>query len=396
MSKQMISDFHRFVANTSETPTALEVTRAEGVYLYTPEGKKIIDFIAGICVNNVGHSAPEVVEAVQKQAALYMHTLVYGEGVISPQVQLAGRLVELLGGKFEKVYFSNSGANAIEGALKVAKKYTGRQRLLACHNSYHGSTHGAISITGNARMKQGYGPFLPEVDFIHFNDFDDLSKIDTQTACVVIEPIQGAGGVVVPAEGYLQAVRKRCDEVGALMILDEIQTAFGRTGKFFAFEHFGFEPDILVLAKALGGGMPMGAIVSSTDILRVIQKDPVLGLISTFGGHPVCCAAGLASLEKILRDKLMERVPVLESILLEELQHPAIQELRGKGLLYAILLKDYDTCSRVLKRALKKGVLSTSFLSIDNGIRISPPLTISDDEMRWACRVLREAIEEEA
>lgn len=392
----MISDFHRFVANTSETPTALEVTRAEGVYLYTPEGKKIIDFIAGICVNNVGHSAPEVVEAVQKQAALYMHTLVYGEGVISPQVQLAGRLVELLGGKFEKVYFSNSGANAIEGALKVAKKYTGRQRLLACHNSYHGSTHGAISITGNARMKQGYGPFLPEVDFIHFNDFDDLSKIDTQTACVVIEPIQGAGGVVVPAEGYLQAVRKRCDEVGALMILDEIQTAFGRTGKFFAFEHFGFEPDILVLAKALGGGMPMGAIVSSTDILRVIQKDPVLGLISTFGGHPVCCAAGLASLEKILRDKLMERVPVLESILLEELQHPAIQELRGKGLLYAILLKDYDTCSRVLKRALKKGVLSTSFLSIDNGIRISPPLTISDDEMRWACRVLREAIEEEA
>lgn len=394
MKNETLANFHQYVANTSDVPTALEVARAEGIYLYTPEGKKIIDFIAGICVNNVGHSAPEVVEAVQKQAALYMHTLVYGEGVITPQVQLATRLVGLLGDNFEKVYFCNSGANAIEGALKVAKKYTGRQRIVACHNSYHGSTHGAISITGNAEMKRGYGPFLPGIDFIHFNDFEDLAKIDETTACVVIEPIQGAGGVILPAEGYLQAVRKRCDEVGALMILDEIQTGFGRTGKLFAFEHFGFEPDLLVLAKALGGGMPMGAIVTSEKIISVIRRDPVLGLISTFAGHPICCAAGLASLEKILADKLMDRVPILERILKEELQHPEIQELRGKGLLYAIILKDYETSNKVLKRALEKGLLSIGFLNIDNGIRISPPLTMSDDEMREACRILREAMGE--
>lgn len=392
MKNEIVANFHQYVANTSDIPTALEVARAEGVYLITPEGKRIIDFIAGICVNNVGHSAPEVVEAVQKQAALYMHTLVYGEGVITPQVQFATRLLELLDDRFEKIYFSNSGANAIEGALKVAKKYTGRQRIVACHNSYHGSTHGAISITGNEEMKRGYGPFLPGIEFIHFNDVDDLSKIDDKTACVVIEPIQGAGGVILPAEGYLKAVRKRCDEVGALMILDEIQTGLGRTGKLFAFEHYGFEPDILVLAKALGGGMPMGAIITSEKIISVIRRDPVLGLISTFAGHPICCAAGLAALNKILAENLMDRVPTLERIMKEELQHPAIVELRGKGLLYALILKDYETCNKVMKRALEKGLLSIGFLNIDNGVRISPPLTMSDDEMREACRILRESM----
>lgn len=387
------SDFLQYVAQTSPEPIDLTVEKAEGIYLHTPDGRKIIDFISGICVSNVGHGAPEIVEALQAQAAAYLHTMVYGEAVLSPQVRFAQRLAELLGERFGKVFFSNSGADAVEGALKVAKKFTGRSRIVSCWQAYHGSTHGALSVTGNDELKRGYGPLLPEIDFIHFNQFDELSQITEQTAAIIIEPIQGAAGAVVPAEGYLEAVRKRCDEVGALMILDEIQTGFGRTGSLFAFQDYDFEPDILVLAKALGGGMPMGAILTRTEIISVIQKDPILGLISTFGGHPMCCAAGLAALNKLIDDQLMARVPRLEALLHQHLRHPAIVELRGKGLLYAMIFQDYATAERVRGAALERGLLTIGFLSIDNGLRVSPPLTMTDAEMVAACEVVVAACE---
>ncbi len=382
------SDFLQYVAQTSPEPIDLTVEKAEGIYLHTPDGRKVIDFISGICVSNVGHGAPEIVEALQAQAAAYLHTMVYGEAVLSPQVRFAQRLAELLGERFGKVFFSNSGADAVEGALKVAKKFTGRSRIVSCWHAYHGSTHGALSVTGNDELKRGYGPLLPEIDFIHFNQFDELAQITEQTAAIIIEPIQGAAGAIVPAEGYLEAVRKRCDEVGALMILDEIQTGFGRTGPLFAFQDYNFEPDILVLAKALGGGMPMGAILTRTEIISVIQKDPILGLISTFGGHPMCCAAGLAALNKLIDDQLMARVPRLEALLHEHLRHPAIVELRGKGLLYAMIFQDYETADRVRVAALERGLLTIGFLSIDNGLRVSPPLTMTDAEMVAACEVV--------
>ncbi|MEM7656453.1 MAG: aspartate aminotransferase family protein [Bacteroidota bacterium] len=386
-------DFFRHVAQTSDESIALPVESADGVFLYGSEGQRWLDVTSGICVSNLGHGVPEIVQAIQLQAEQYLHPMVYGEVVMSPQVRYAKKLVEVLDNQLTAVYFTNSGAEAIEGALKVAKRFTGRTQLLACHNAYHGSTHGALSVTGVHELQRNYGPLLPEVDFLTYNSWEDLAQITEQTAAVVIEAIQGAGGVILPEPGYLQAVRERCTETGALLILDEIQTGFGRTGSLFAHQALGIKPDILVLAKSLGGGMPLGAFIAQQEVMQVIRRDPVLGYITTFGGHPVSCAAGLAFLEQLLASEVWTNIPDREAQMRKRLEHPAIQEVRGKGLLYAVVVKDYAFAEAVRKQALKEGLLTIGFLGISNGLRISPPLNITESEMDLACDLLLSAIE---
>lgn len=389
----MQEDFLRYVAQTSPESIALSVERAEGIYLIGPDGKRSIDFIAGICVNNVGHGNPAVLEAIQRQSKLYLHPMVYGEVIMSPQVAYAKRLAKLLPGDLSSVYFGNSGAESIEGALKIARKYTGRSELVAFHNSYHGSTYGAMSVTGNEKKKQGYGPFVPDVRFLDFNSFGELHHITEQTAGVIVEIIQGAGGVFLPDEGYLTALAERCHEVGALLIVDEIQTGLGRTGTLFAHEWAGITPDILVLAKAIGGGLPLGAFITRPEVMAVIQQNPMLGHLTTFGGHPLSCAAGLAALEFILDNELLSSVPPKEEIIKTRLKHPRIKGLRGKGLMYAVLFEDFATAERVRKKALALGLVTIGFLNIDNGLRISPPLTITEAEMHEACDILLAAMD---
>ena len=401
-------------AQTSPTPILLEVEKAEGVYLYATDGKKYLDLISGIAVSNVGHCAPEVVQAVQNQVSKYMHTMVYGEYVLQPSAEFAAKLItELTFHKnmrssacgvencnasncqcLQSVYFTNSGAEAVEGALKIAKKYTGRKKLLSCLDSYHGSTAGALSVTGTDWIKEGYGDFLPHVSFIRFNNFDDLALITEEVAAIILEPIQGEAGVIMPEKGFLQAVRHRCDATGALMILDEIQTGFGRTGSLFAHQHFGIMPDILLLAKGMGGGMPIGAFVAKRKIMNVLQNDPILGHITTFGGHPVTCAAGLACLNKILNEKLLDTIPHKAQLIQNTLSHPKIKEIRGLGLMWAVELDSFESVLKVVQIAMSKGVITDWFLSKSSAIRIAPPLIISQDELRFALQVLQQAIEE--
>ncbi|MDW3651621.1 MAG: aspartate aminotransferase family protein [Bacteroidia bacterium] len=385
--------FYRHVAQTSPESIGIEVQYAKGIFLYGPNEKKWIDITSGICVSNVGHGAPEILQAIEEQSKAYLHPMVYGEVIMEPQSRYAGMLAEELGEGLDCVYFGNSGAEVIEGALKLAKKYTSRSQIISFHNAYHGSTHGAMSVTGAEKKKKGYGPLLPEVSFIHFNEEEEFKKINEQTACVIVEAIQGAGGIILPKAGYFQALKARCEQVGALLILDEIQTGLGRTGKMFAHQLFDFKPDILVLAKALGGGLPLGAFISSKKIMSVFQHNPVLGHLTTYGGHPLSCAAGIALFEKIRQDKLLDRIPALEKIIKEKLQHPAIQMLRGSGLMYAVIFKDFEESEAIRKEALKQGLLSIGFLNIDNGLRICPPLTISEEELREACDILLQAID---
>ncbi len=385
--------FLRHVAQTSEFPMLVEVARAEGVYLYGPDGKRYLDLISGIAVSNVGHCAPEVVQAVQEQAARYMHTMVYGEFVMSPQAELAGALTERLGEGFDRVYFVNSGSEACEGALKLAKKFTGRTQLLAFHESYHGSTHGALSVTGAPDLKEGYGPFLPGVNFLHFNDGADLAKITEETAAVIVEPVRGEAGVVPGHPCYLRALRERCTEVGALLIFDEIQCGMGRTGHLFAHQSYRVRPDILLLAKGMGGGMPIGAFIAREEIMSKLVKDPVLGHISTFGGHPVNCAAALASLRKIEGERLLEKVPVLEGIIRDKLDVAEVKEIRGRGLMFAAEIGDFDQVLAIIHRCVDHGLITDWFLHCDTAVRIAPPLTITPAELADGIDVLVEAIQ---
>jgi len=385
-----------FLANNAQTtnfPLLLEFERAEGIYMYDSEGKPYIDLISGIGVSNLGHSNQRVVNAIKEQVDKYMHLMVYGEYVQSPQVRFAEKLVSILPENLQSVYFTNSGAEAVEGALKLAKRYTSRTNIIACHNSYHGSTHGALSVMGNEEFKQAYRPLLPGVKFINFNNTNDLSLIDDQTACVIIETVQGEAGIRVPDIAYMQALRKRCDETGTLLILDEIQAAFGRTGKLFAFEHFGIVPDILLLAKALGGGMPIGAFISSNAIMSALKENPILGHITTFGGHPVCCAAGLAALEVLLDEKLCEQVAAKEALIRSLLVHPAIKEIRGKGLMLALELESFDLNKKIIDRCIANGVITDWFLHCSNAMRLAPPLIITPDEIKKACGIIIEAVD---
>jgi acetylornithine/N-succinyldiaminopimelate aminotransferase len=384
-----------FLANNAQTtnfPLLLEFERAEGIYMYNAEGKAWMDLISGIGVSNLGHSNPHVINAVKQQVDKYMHLMVYGEYVQTPQVRFAEKLISILPGNLQSVYFTNSGAEAVEGALKLAKRFTGRSGVVACHNSYHGSTQGALSVMGNEEYKQAYRPLLPGIKFIKFNNADELGLINEQTACVIIETIQGEAGIRVPDAAYMQALRARCNKTGTLLILDEIQAAFGRSGKLFAFEHFGIVPDILLLAKALGGGMPVGAFIASNQIMAALKENPMLGHITTFGGHPVCCAAGLAALEVLLDEKLCEQVAQKEALIRQLLVHPAIKEIRGKGLMLAVELESFDLNKKIIDRCIENGVITDWFLHCGNAMRLAPPLIITPAEITKACEIILGAI----
>ena len=382
--------FLQHIGQTSPSPQLIEVARAEGVFFYTPEGKPYYDLISGVSVSNVGHGNPAVVEAVCAQARDYMHIMVYGEVVERPQVEYARKIAEALPAPLDSVYFLSSGAEAVEGALKLAKRATGRTELIGMRNAYHGSTHGAMSLMGGEDWNYAFRPLLPDVRHIRFNNFDDLQYITTRTAGVLVEPVQGEAGVVVPAEGYLEALRARCAEVGAKLIFDEIQMGFGRSGAMFACVKYGVTPDILCLAKALGGGMPLGAFVSDHDTMNLLTHNPVLGHITTFGGHPVCCAAGLAAMTYLEENNVVADVE-RKGALFEELiaDHPKVVEVRRCGLLLAVELGSSEAYFRLLDIFIEEGILSDCFLFCESAFRISPPLTISEEEIRSCAALLR-------
>ncbi len=381
------------VAQTSNSPRLLEIERAAGMYLYDTSGKAYMDLVSGFAVSNTGHGHPEIVKAIKNQVDLYMHLSVYGEFVQSPQVKLAQKLTSLLPEQLNSVYFTNSGTEATEGAMKLAKRFTARSEILACKNSYHGSSQGALSLMGNEEFKQAYRPLLPGIKFINFNYQQDLDLITTETAAVIVETIQGEAGIRVPDQNYMLLLRHKCSETGTLLILDEIQTGFGRIGKLYAFEHFGIVPDILLTAKALGGGMPLGAFIAPKIMMDALKENPILGHITTFGGHPVCCAAGLASLEVILEEDLMKAIPEKEQLFRELLQHPEIKEVRGKGLMLGIQLSSFNQVESVSKRCVENGIIVDWFLHCETALRVAPPLIITSDEIRKACAVILEAID---
>ena len=352
-----------------------------------------MDLVSGFAVSNIGHRHPRVVKAIKDQADKYLHLTVYGEYVQSPQVKFAEKLSSILPDSLSSVYFVNSGAEATEGAMKLAKRFTGRSEIIACRNSYHGSTQGALSVMGNEYYKQAYRPLLPGIRFIEFNEITDLEQINSGTAAIIIETIQGEAGVRVPDMDYMQALRKRCDQTGTLLILDEIQCGFGRTGKFFGFENFNMKPDILLLAKGMGGGMPIGAFISSNAIMSVLKENPILGHITTFGGHPVSCAAGLANLEVILEENLFKDVAVKESLFKKNLRHPEIIEIRGKGLMLSIQLNTFKQVEYVSNFCSDKGIIIDWFLHCDTAMRIAPPLIITEEEVKLACKIIMEALD---
>lgn len=385
--------FLQHLAPTSPHPFLIDVEKAEGVYLYSPNGKKYIDMISGIAVSNVGHRHPTVIQAIKAQLDKHLHVMVYGEYIQSASNQLAAKLASLLPPSLHCSYFVNSGTEANEAALKLAKRITGRTELISCKKSYHGSTHGSLSISGNEKKKQAFLPLLPDVRFIEFNNENDLAYITDRTACVIMETIQGDAGVRVPTKKYLQAVRQRCTEVGAVLIFDEIQCGMGRTGKLFAFEHFDVVPDILTIAKAFGGGLPIGAFISSHENMQLLTHNPMLGHITTFGGNPVCCASALATLQVIEEENLLMDVERKGKLIEELLRHPKIKEVRRIGLMFAF---DFDTEERVnniVQYCKAHGVICYWFLSHPNSFRIAPPLTITEEEIKLACAVIKDAID---
>jgi acetylornithine/N-succinyldiaminopimelate aminotransferase len=380
--------FLKYLGQTSPYPIGLEISRAKGCYLYDPSGKKYLDLISGFSVSNLGHSNPRIIDAICEQAGSYLHTMVYGELIQSPQVRYAKELVNNLPENLNQVFFVNSGSEAVEGALKLAKRYTGRHELVCFTNAYHGSTHGALSVMGNEMFKTAFRPLVPSVRILEFNNINALDAISTATAAVIIEPIQAEAGILPGKTDFFKALSNRCREVGALLLFDEIQTGFGRTGTLFAFEQLGVIPDILLLAKALGGGMPLGAFIAPSDIMSALTHHPVLGHITTFGGHPVSCAAGLASLQIILEDKFFLKARDLEKLIRRKLIHPAILEIRGKGLLLAAKLDSEDRVHRFSNLCPANGLLFDSFLFCKDSIRIAPPLIMSDEEAEEMCALI--------
>ncbi|WP_412465833.1 aspartate aminotransferase family protein [Pedobacter sp. KLB.chiD] len=375
-------------AQTSPEPLMLEFVRAKGIYIYDAENKKHIDLIAGIGVSNIGHCHPAVVKAIQDQAETYMHLMVYGEYVQSPQVNFAKALADILPPTLSCTYFLNSGTEAVEGAMKLAKRYTGRKGFIACKNAYHGSTQGAESLMESDFYSAGYGPFLPHVSFIEHNNLADLEKITSDIAAVFIEPIQGEAGVRVADLNYMSALRAKCTEMGTLLIFDEIQSGFGRSGKMFAFEHYHVVPDVLLLAKGIGGGMPIGAFISSLEIMSVLSHTPILGHMTTFGGHPVCCAAGLATLRTLVDDHIVEEVEEKGRLFKQLLKHPAIKEIRGEGLMLAVEFENFEINKKIIDACILDGVLSDWFLHCSNSMRIAPPLIITKEEIKEACKTI--------
>ena len=384
--------FFRHVGQTSPSPLAIEVDRADGVFLYSGE-RRYLDMVSGVCVSNVGHGRPEVVEAVRRQAEDYFHLMVYGEMIEAPQVLHASLLSSVLPPSLDCIYYVNSGSEAVDAALKLAKRLTGRRRMASFIDCYHGSSHASMSLMSDTVRQDAFRPLLPEVDRLRFNRMEDLARITAETACVIVEPVQGEAGVRLPAPGFLQALRDRCDRTGAMLVFDEVQTGFGRTGRMFAFEKFGVVPDILVLAKALGGGMPLGGVVSSKERLDAFTHDPVLGHITTFGGHPVCCAAALASLRLLLGEPWVGEAESKGRRIQEALeQHPAVMEVRRAGLLLAVDLASADAAGRMLPLLLEEGAVSDYFLYCPTAFRIAPPLCISDDEVELLLDIVIRAL----
>lgn len=386
--------FLQHIAQTSDIPLSLEIVRAEGIYLYDNDGKSYIDMIAGIGVSALGHRHPKVVEAIHAQTDAYLHTMVYGEFVLSPQVKLAKLLTEHLPDPLDSVYLVNSGSEATEGAMKLAKRYTGRPNIISGTKAYHGSTQGAASLMWPTEFSQAFYPLLPGIDHIDFNHVDDLYKINKNTAAVILEPVQAEAGVYPPKAGYLEAVRKRCDEVGALLIFDEVQTGMGRTGSLFAAQKYGVTPDIMTLAKGLGGGMPIGAFVASNEIMQSLSHDPTLGHITTFGGHPVSSAAAHATLQFLLESKLIQQVDSKSKYVYDKLSvHPKVKEVRNSGLLLAVELDSFTATKKVIDGCVEKGLLTDWFLFNDKCLRLAPPLTIMMDELELACEILIQALD---
>ncbi|GAB3988845.1 aspartate aminotransferase family protein [Spirosoma daeguense] len=395
--------FFQHMAQTSDFPLALEIDRAEGIFLFGTDGQRYVDLISGIGVSNVGHRHPNVLEAIHNQLDKYMHLMVYGEYVQTPQAQLAHALAQTLPPSLNNVYFTNSGTEATEGAMKLAKRYTGRTEIISCFNAYHGSTQGALSLSGDENFKRNFRPLLPDIRNIRYNNFADIEQITQRTAAVIMEVVGGESGIRVPDATYLEAVRQRCTDMGTLLIFDEIQTGFGRTGTFWAFEGVSVVPDVLLCAKGMGGGMPIGAFISSADIMSVFRNNPILGHITTFGGHPVSCAASLATLQTIQNEKLHEQAEAKGQLFKQLLRHPAIREVRGKGLMLAAEFDSFDVLKPVIDRAIERGtsgqigtarpgVITDWFLFCDNSMRIAPPLIITEDQIREACAVILESI----
>ena len=388
--------FLAHLAQTTDFPLSIEVEKAAGVYLYGPKGERYMDLISGIGVSNVGHRHPKVVEAIHQQVDQYLHLMVYGEYIQTPQTALAKALVDTLPAPLDNVYLVNSGSEAIEGALKLAKRYTNRREFISCTDAYHGSSQGALSIGGNELFKRAYRPLLPGISHIYYGSFSDLEKITTDTAAVIIETIQGEAGIRVACKEYFQALRKRCDQTGTLLILDEIQAGFGRTGTFWAFEPMGIVPDVLVCAKGMGGGMPIGAFIASKELMGVFTNNPLLGHITTFGGHPVSCAASLATIRILQEEKLIEQVEAKAALFKSLLVHPSIKAIRNMGLMMAVEFASFEVLKPIIDRAISLGVITDWFLFCDDSMRIGPPLVITENEIRGAWRIILQGIQEES
>ena len=386
--------FFRHLGQTSSFPLALEIVRAEGIYMYDPEGRPYMDLISGISVSTLGHRHPKVIQAIRDQADKYLHLMVYGEFIQAPQVQLARLLAGCLPDPIDQVYLVNSGSEAVEGALKLAKRYTGRTEMICFRNSYHGSTHGSLSMMGNERMKQSFRPLLPDVRILEYNNIARLEQISSQTACVVAESIQGEAGVIVPSEGFMKALRERCSQTGTLLILDEIQAGYGRTGSMWAFEHFGIVPDVVTMAKGMGGGVPIGAFAAPAHIMQALTVDPVLGHITTFGGNALCAAAAKATLEVVLEQRLWEKAREAEQVFRKRLVHPLIRSIRGKGLMLALEFQSFEQNKQIIDACIEHGLVTDWFLFADNCLRLAPPLIITAEQAEQACSTILKVLDQ--
>ena len=390
----MKQEFFKYQAQTTPFASGFEVEKAVGNYIYGKDGKAYLDFVAGVSANTLGHSHPKVINAIKEQADKYLHVMVYGEYAQEKPVALCELLAEATPNPLEVTYLVNSGAEAIDGALKLAKRYTGREEIISMKNSYHGNTHGALSVSGNEVHKREFRPLLPMVSFIEFNNEEEFSKITEKTACVIAETIQGAAGFLTPSQDYFKNLKKRCEEVGALLILDEIQPGFGRTGKLFSFEHYDMVPDILVMGKGMGGGVPVGAFMSSVEIMKSLQHSPKLGHITTFGGNPLIAASCYATLKEILDSGLMNEMEEKEKLFRALLVHPKIKKINGRGLMLAVELGSPDYTLRVAKRCMEKGLIVFWQLYRNEFMRISPPLTLTEGDIEKGCKIILEALDE--
>jgi len=387
--------FLKHIAQTSDSPIALEIVKADGCYLFDAKGKEYLDLIGGISVANVGHRHPEVIKAIQKQLDAYLHIMVYGEFIENPQVRYATFLTEHLPGSLNSVYFTNSGAEAVEGAMKLAKRVTNRAQIAAFNDSYHGSTQGALSVMGSEYWRSAFRPLLPDILHLEYNSFESLDNISERTACVIAETIQAEAGIIAPSPGWIAALREKCNATGTLLVLDEIQCGFGRTGKLWGFQHYDIVPDVLLLGKALGGGMPLGAFIADKKLMSSLARNPELGHITTFGGHPVSCAAGLAAMQALLEGDLLAALTEKEALMRSILVHPKIKLLRSLGLWMAVKLDSFAASKKIINACIQKGLLTDWFLFAPDCLRISPPLIISREQIEKACSVILECLGEE-